>query len=227
MKKKIFMLALSACLIVLSIAGSSLAYFTDVEEQSTVFTAGNVAIKLEFAQQDSNIKAYPNQKISNSAVITNEGSEDAFVGAIITLEAGGSDLRKIFSNDGSVYTEGENSYNTVTISNLLTGLVASSNDYIVEYTATTEADGKITGYTVYVLKNDKVAKNDKVKIFDGVTIPAKWDNKEMAVFNGLEISVKAYATQTKGFAAEGNEDTAALALSKAFTEWSRFTPPSN
>ena len=143
MKKKIFMLAMAACLIVLSIAGSSLAYFTDTDEKTTVFTAGNVDIALSFTAPAGN--AYPNQEISAPATIKNTGSEDAYVGAIITLEAGGSDLRKIISTNGSVYTEDGISYNTVTISNLLTELVASP-DYTVEYTATTEADGKITGY---------------------------------------------------------------------------------
>ena len=220
MKKKIFMLALSACLIVLSIAGSSLAYFTDVEEQSTVFTAGNVNIELSFTAPTPTGNAYPNQTISAPATIKNTGSEDAYVGAIITFTAGADkDLATIIS------PAGENDAIPVSIRNFFTGFASADDDtYTVKYTATPGAGGKTTGYTVYVLKNDAVAKGvggaegETVTLFSGVKIPYQWDNDEMAVFNGLKISVKAYATQTQGFA----DNTAATALTTAFTDWSGF-----
>ena len=46
MKKKIFGITLAVCLIVLSIASTTMAYFTDTDEMSKTFTFGNVDIKL-------------------------------------------------------------------------------------------------------------------------------------------------------------------------------------
>lgn len=209
MKKKIFMLAMAACLVVLSIAGSSLAYFTDTDEKTTVFTAGNVDIELSFTAPTGN--AYPNQDISAPAVITNVGSEDAYVGAIITFTADADqDLATIISPAGDV------DYIPVSIRNLLVDLV--STDCVIKYT-TTPVDGKTTGYTVYVLKNTQIAKNATVTLFEGVKIPYQWDNDEMKVFNELEISVKAYATQTQGF----TTNDAVTALTTAFDDWKDFS----
>lgn len=213
MKKKIFMLAIAACLVVLSIAGSSLAYFTDTDAKATVFTAGNVEIELSFTAPTGN--AYPNQTISAPATIKNTGSEDAYVGAIITFTAGADkNLATIISPTG------EADYIPVSIRNLLVDLL--STDCEIKYTTTPAEGGKITGYTVYVLKKTAIAKNATVTLFNGVKIPYRWNNEEMAVFNQLNMSVTAYATQTKGFAADGN-DTAALALSTAFGDWEDFS----
>lgn len=213
MKKKIFMLAVAACLVVLSIAGSSLAYFTDTDEKTTVFTAGNVDIKLSFTAPEGN--AYPNQAISAPADITNVGSEDAYVGAIITFTAGADkNLATIIS------PEGDADDIPVSIRKLLVGLV--STDCVIKYT-TTQVDGKTTEYKVYVLMDNVVAKESgTVTLFEGVKIPYQWNNAEMAVFNQLNISVKAYATQTKGFTTDGT-DTAETALTTAFPDWTGFS----
>ena len=44
MKKKILMITVAALLIILSIAGTSMAYFTDTDEKTNTFTAGKVDI---------------------------------------------------------------------------------------------------------------------------------------------------------------------------------------
>ena len=58
MKKKIFAIALAAMLFALAIAGSSVAYFTDTEKATNVFTAGDVDIQLTYTDIDSNVKVY-------------------------------------------------------------------------------------------------------------------------------------------------------------------------
>ena len=45
-KKKVFALALSVCIVVLSIASSSRAYFTDTASYTNTFTSGKVDILL-------------------------------------------------------------------------------------------------------------------------------------------------------------------------------------
>lgn len=202
MKKKIFTTALAICLIVLSIAGTSLAYFTDVEEATNVFTAGNVDITLTYSGQTADdetsatpieitSRAYPGETYACNAVITNVGSESAYVGAILTLntDATLADAKALFTN-------------------------LEKTGYIVELAEVTE------GYKVYVVKESPlVAKNgetvDTAVVFDDIVIPAVWGNAEMQAFNGTKIVIKAYATQTVGV----GFDSATNALRTAFADW--------
>ena len=100
MKKKILMLAIAACLIVLSIAGSSLAYFTDTDAKTTTFTSGNVDITLSFAGPTG--RMFPGMSYATPATITNTGSEEAYVGAIITVPTALKDVFKDYFADAEV-----------------------------------------------------------------------------------------------------------------------------
>ncbi|MBP3606579.1 MAG: hypothetical protein J6J66_08295 [Clostridia bacterium] len=201
MKKKIFSIALLACVIVLSIAGASVAYFTDTDEKTNVFTAGNVDIELDdnvfTTLSDEDETVYPGQQLGGAATIRNVGSEDAFIGAIISFTKNIGEEAKVKA--------------------LFTGLVANGTDYTVKYDS--------TEYKLYIVKTAKLnGKNDAVTdeatLFNGIAIPAAWGNTEMSAFNGVQISVKAYATQTVGF---GENNTAANALVTAFaTDWADF-----
>ena len=102
MKKKIFMMTLAACLIVLSIVGTSLAYFTDTDAKTNVFTAGNVDIELTYDETDTRL--YPGQTYEKVATIENVGSENAYVGLIIEVVTNGFDLdtiQNVFTVDGA------------------------------------------------------------------------------------------------------------------------------
>lgn len=171
MKKKIFLITLAACLIVLSIAGTSLAYFTDTDAKTNVFTAGNVDITLTYDEyDDADAKLFPGQTYDNAATIKNVGSESAYVGAIIELTVPtGTDFN--------------------TVSAIFDGLNANT----VKYVATA------TGFTVYVVVESELASGGTVDIFTEMSIPADWDNAKMAAFNSLTVNVTAYATQTVGF----------------------------
>lgn len=185
MKKKILMLTVAACLIVLSIAGTSLAYFTDTDTKTNVFTAGNVAITLDYNEVNQHL--YPGQTYSNTAAtITNVGSEEAYVGAIIELTVAN------FEN----VTDKAAAY--ATIISAFPGLAPTS----YEVTA--------TGYKIYVVVADELASSANTTVFNNVTIPATWDHAEMNLFNRIDVKITAYATQTVGF------DTAAQALAAAF-----------
>ena len=225
MKKKIFAIALAAGLLVLMIAGTSMAYFTDVEEATNVFTAGNVDITLTYAAstvdsddvdngndilnlEDNNV--YPGQEFVRNATITNTGSEAAYVGAIITLTNANGELSNVIT------PAGDNDNIPVAIKTFFTNLV--KDGYTVKYTEITN------GYAVYVLKTEALAgkvnnATESAVIFDNIVIPTSWDNTEMAAFSGLNVNVKAYATQTVGFAT----NDAATALTTAFTDWTAFT----
>ena len=102
MKKKIFMMTLAACLIVLSIVGTSLAYFTDTDAKTNVFVAGNVNIELTYDETDTRL--YPGQTYEKVATIENVGSENAYVGLIIEVVTNGFNLetiQNVFTVDGA------------------------------------------------------------------------------------------------------------------------------
>ena len=197
MKKKIFMLAAAACLIVLSIVGSSLAYFTAVDDASTVFTAGNVAITLDLNTDNVDDNFFPGQEYTAPAKITNTGSEAAYVGAIITL-----------SKNGGISDILADAKDTDNIPAAIADVLSVSNGTAVKYEAVAN------GYKVYVVFDSSIAKNEFIDFNGVIDIPAEWNNDEMAIFNGISYEVVAYATQTVGFT------DAKDALAKAFpTVW--------
>ena len=205
MKKKVFIIALAVCLAVLSIAGSSIAYFTDTEAYTNVFTAGNVDIKLSAKGADgtmqtidddnadtilniTNANVYPGQEIQKDVTITNVGSERAFVGAVITLTRGDNDA----AVDASIVTKaGETDDIPVAVTELITGLTNKTG-----YDVRVSADG----LTIYVIKTAAIEKDEFAVILNDVVIPTAWDNAEMALFNNVKLNVVAYATQEAGFA---------------------------
>ena len=110
-KKKVFALALATCVIVLSIASSSIAYFTDTAKITNTFTSGNVTIELSEAKVVKNdlghlvkdgenrvtgteagvensyaeSSLFPGQKIYKDPTIKNTGNNPAYIGAVITI----------------------------------------------------------------------------------------------------------------------------------------------
>ena len=172
MKKKIFMMTLAACLIVLSIVGTSLAYFTDTDAKTNVFTAGNVDIELTYDVTDTRL--YPGQTYDEVATIKNVGTENAYVGLII----------EVVTNDSSTF-------NWETIEGVFT---VSGANMTVEYAKTAER------YAIYAVFDAALTttEGDKATLTTNMAIPAAW-NAEMAAFNTLTVKVTAYATQTVGF----------------------------
>lgn len=204
MKKKLFMITLAVCLIVLSIASTSLAYFTDTEKKATVFTAGNVEIALSLDDLNE-LKLFPGQEYTKSAAISNIGSENAYVGAIIRLR--GASINSVLAPTSAAGNV------PVAISSLLNGLDAS--DYVVKYKPLDN------GYDIFVVKKTELAgktdtANASATIFSKICIPKEWDNAQMGAIKGASIEIIAYATQTVGFRSENNLSAAENALKAAF-----------
>ena len=209
MKKKIFTTALAIALIVLSIAGSSLAYFTDVEEATNVFTAGNVDIKLTYGGKvaDADDTAlepvrisshvYPGQSYEVNATISNIGTEKAYVGAIVTI--GGAELAEILADPAA---DGK-----ISPLSLLSG-------YGSDTTAKCTVEGGV--YKIYIVKAVELAASANELIFGSISIPAAWDHVQMNAFKTATVTVKAYATQVVGFS------DAESALMAAFPDWAGY-----
>lgn len=220
MKKKIFGITLAVALIVLSIAGTSLAYFSDTETATNTFTSGE-GIKITLTYNDgtenkvldgtalevNDQNVFPAQTFTRNATITNKANE-AYVGAIITITNTNNSLSKIVTVDGNKVTDGSD--NTVAVASLFTGLTG----YTVKAAETTN------GYIVYVLKTDALGKGASATIFKEIAIPAAWGNAEMEKFSGTKIEVTAYAVQTVGF---DGANAATDALTAAFNDaWAGF-----
>ena len=190
MKKKIFGITLAVCLIVLSIASTTMAYFTDTDTKNKVFTAGNVDIKFtqETIFEDGNV--YPGKPIGSAATIKNVGNEEAYVGIIITIA---TELPENVD-----LTEGD-----------LANLFGINN---FKYSKT--KDGNVTTVSVYVVDANVLGITNTATFYEGISVPREWNNAKMGMFKGLSITVTAYATQTVGF--DGGIDTAEEALAAAF-----------
>jgi predicted ribosomally synthesized peptide with SipW-like signal peptide len=194
LKKKIFGITLVVGLLVLSIVGTTMAYFTDTDEKTYTFTSGNVDIQFDGAIFDSRVTAArPTQKLADAAVVKNIGSETAYVGIVITFDKAVAKASELFTNLGGV-------------------------DFTVKYSEDKQ--------NIFVVYNKETVKNDTIKFFDGVTVPAAWGNTEMTVFGaeGLNITVTAYATQTVGFTA-GAVDALKTAFKDTNPVWN--TMPTN
>ena len=214
MKKKIFVVALAACLLILSVAGSSMAYFTDIEDATNTFTVGNVDIKLsEINPENGQLteivnpitgfeyeNIYPTQVIPKQPTITNVSStnDSVYTAAKITL-TNASDLLadeaavKAFLAGGALNTDG-----------------FASAKYVIDTTSKT--------ITVYAIINAPLAKDASVDIFTNVVIPGTWDNDQMATFGTMKITINAYATQTAGF----TDATTAITTAFADNGWGTY-----
>lgn len=79
MKKKLTALAMVLVLGATAAIGGTLAYFTDTDEATNVFTTGNVDITLEEKFDAENAKLMPGIDITKEVDVKNEGTEKAFV----------------------------------------------------------------------------------------------------------------------------------------------------
>ena len=188
-RKKIFMLAIAACLLVLSIAGTSLAYFTDTDAKTNVFTFGNVDIELNYDNAET--KLYPGQTYDKAASIENVGTEEAYVGTIIDI---------------TLPTDIVNPLSAEQIAVIFTNLNTNT---------TVKYETIAGGYRIYCVVANKLNTTDQktAKIFDSISIPAEWGSTQVS--NLKEIKITGYAVQTVGFTETG----ALSALKAAFPVW--------
>lgn len=97
-KKKIVSLCLAAVLVVMAIAGATVAYFTDTDNETNTFTVGNVKIDLiEQQKGDNGLEVFAQNKtlvpgksndgnaVSKIATVKNTGKNDAWVWAELKI----------------------------------------------------------------------------------------------------------------------------------------------
>lgn len=218
-KKKIVTACLVVALLATGLIGGSLAYFTDTHSQANTFTAGKVGIALDEAvvekNDDGNLvstgkrtdenqtyELYPGMTVAKDPTITvDEGSNDAYVGAKVTVTGDIYDLIGVPGYDNIDITKLASGGLMEATATQVTGwnglpMVYETADCVIYQDANKE--GKT--WTLYVFVKEAQAAGEEIVLFDTLTIPAGWDNAEMAKINGMEINVEAYATQTNGMA---------------------------
>ena len=80
MKKKILALAIVACLLVVAIAGVTLAYFTDSDEATNVFKSGKVDITLNEVFDAQNAQLIPGVEIQKDVTVSlSDDSVESYV----------------------------------------------------------------------------------------------------------------------------------------------------
>ena len=87
MKKKILALVLCVAMLAIALVGGTLAYFTDTDTETNVFTTGNVAIDLIEVFDAENAKLLPGIDIQKEVTIENTGSESAYVRVHVAFPA--------------------------------------------------------------------------------------------------------------------------------------------
>ena len=197
----------------------------DAVNQRHSTTAGDFSVEVG--------KLFPAMTIHKDPTIKNIGSEDAYIAAKIYVSAdntAGLGSKNILGLD----TEYANLLATHKF--LVGGIADATSDMIGTYTPTGSVDplpiyattdfaayqqietiGSKTYYVFYVFFEGAKAKDASVKLFDSITIPAKWDNAEIAALSGLAIEVEAYAVQANGFANCYDAITAAFPEQFSFT----------
>lgn len=225
MKKKLIALVVCLAMLAIALVGGTMAYFTDKEEKTNTFTAGNVGITLDEAivEEDvvgnlvakgtertteatkiQNYHIYPAQKITKDPTIAVASpSEATYVGAIVTVKGDLYGLMGVEPYDNidiTVLASGglmKNHENATQLTDWNTLPMVHKNNGAVIYQKPDKANKT---WTMYIFIERAMNPEEKVVLFDTLTIPTNYDNAEMAKLNGMQIDVKAYATQKHGFA---------------------------
>lgn len=220
--KKIFALVLCVIMVAIAVVGGTMAYFTDTDAQTNTFTAGKVDISLDEAlvekdaagnlvangsrtdetQTLQNYHLFPAMSVTKDPTITVAAdSEDAYIAAIVTITGDIYDLIGVPGYDNIDITQLASGGLMAKPSTQVTGwnglsMVYETEDCVIYQ----DADKANNTWTLYIFMKAAQVANAKVVLFDTLTIPAAWDNAEMAKINGMNVTINAYATQTNGFA---------------------------
>ena len=120
MKKKILSLAMIVCMLSIAIVGGTLAYFTDTDDKTNVFTVGNIEIDLE--EQFPSGELMPDVVKEKVVTVKNVGDNDAYMWIEVWVPAAlddgddnspaapglGNSLH--FNYDGKTVVETKNTY---------------------------------------------------------------------------------------------------------------------
>ncbi|MDD7602444.1 MAG: TasA family protein [Firmicutes bacterium] len=219
MRKKVLSLCLVVALIATAVIGGTLAYFTDTDAKSNVFTTGNVDIKLieNFGDNDPATpeKLLPatgsaqagtlKNGITKEVTVQNVGTEDAYVRVHIAIPS-------ILDNGNPAFDAGKN---TLHFNYTADSIGEGKWDWSKTAGAPYEGDWNYyettidnIKYNVYVVTYGTALKTNDVTpekamhqvYLDSRTSQAAIDSYIKALGNNWQIKVLAEGTQAAGFA---------------------------
>ena len=162
MKKKITTLVLLAALLTIVIGGATLAYFTDKDEAVNTFTVGNVKIELTEPSWVTPDKVVPGIAYDKDPIVTNTGSNPAYIRVKVTVSDAVAFENALIKHGLTDHMKSFAEFdNTKWINEVL--VKSDPVVYSVHYAEVLEP-GEDTG-----------------AIFTSFTIPAEFDNYDMAL----------------------------------------------
>ncbi|MBQ7879886.1 MAG: hypothetical protein IJ317_04475 [Clostridia bacterium] len=230
MKKfKFFAILAVVCVTVAAVVGGTLAYFTDSQEMTSVFTSGNVYIELTEAavkaDDRGNLVAdtekdrlsggalnsptvndygvlFPGQSVYKDPTVKNVGTSDAWVAMKMIVTDGAGDIHNALGYSGN---------DSIDVKALLSGGLLSeaqtvqtwngiSGVHVSENYAFLQVPNRAEGrYEFYFFMQKELATNETVTLFDTLKIDETCTNELMKEFVEFKITIQAFAVQTFGF----------------------------
>lgn len=202
MKKKTIAFVLAAVVSMTALVGTTLAYFTDTDEATNVFTMGNVDISLdealvekdgyEYVSDEEGTRVtentyenlYPGQVLPKDPTIHNDGTQGAWIRV------------KIQTTTKELTTIAALGQNEEVLSKAAIEKVVDIQDgwTYAGYEVVEEKDGNKTVNFIYTL-DEVLASGEDAVVFENVTINPAVEDQNL----GFEISVFAEAIQEPGF----------------------------
>lgn len=210
-KRKLLLVASALLMVAILGFGGTLAYLTDTDHATNVFTTGNVKIDLIETFDPENAKLIPGIDVNKDVVVKNVGSEPAYVRvhiAIPTLLDSGKPEFLAYANtlhfnmEKESMAEGEwNWHSTNENGPTYPGYPGNGGDFGF-YTAKVEG----IDYNVYVVTYESVlakGATTATKVLDKVYLDASLDNVHITgileELGQIKILVAAEGVQSAGF----------------------------
>ena len=213
-KRKIMMLSLALCMVAILAIGGTLAYFTDTETATNVFTVGGVDITLfeskvrpeddaegfpgyvddDGADRTVTENTYesllPGSYICKDPTVTNVGETDAYIR--VSIKHNNQDaIFNAFESEAAFLASLQGMSETLPkVEHIDMAWKLNRNTY------TLNADEKI--YVFWL--TDALSTDEYVTLFTGIQIPKDFDEADMQAFDRLNISIWSDAIQADGFA---------------------------
>lgn len=239
LRRVLLLLACAVLLVSLSV-GATLAYLMDdTTVVQNTFTVGSVYIDIWETDTDKDTdtsdnwiidgedqgkdkknayKVYPGMEyVKDPTIYVQKGSEDCYVGAIITVTA--KDFTKLKELVG--YEGGYLGFNGIVKGGVFEQAYTENptGTWSNEHIKLIQVPGD-TANTFYVVWQDIQKMNENadtlLTLFTSIDIPDDWDNDDIAKMDGLDIQIKAFAVQAEGFKSENGKTAAENALVAAF-----------
>ena len=186
-KRKLLTLAMTLCMVAILAIGGTLAYFTDTDSKTNVFTVGNVDIHIHewMEDEDGNWENYENQELApiaqdkapfNKLVETfNDGENDAYIRTFVTCPT------ELYWKLGYGFNAGSKAADA-------TNILGGTRHYLDSWTDLGETT--VNGESVHIFvceHKDAIAKNDSILSLTKVWVYESVDNDEIGGSFNVEV----------------------------------------